>query len=355
MKNMSIPSPACRTAAAPAEVVVPSAVNWILAPDSTERAPLDRWCAGVGPIVTASLADTGASPASSLVVVTWNTNVGGGDIAGLVDDLRAGRFTDGAPVDHFVLLLQEVYRAGVDLPRHPGAATPRRITGFRSGAERVDIVETARLLGLELYYVPSMANGRAAWSELPEDRGNAILSTLPLRDLTAIELPYEGQRRVAAAATVSGTSAAGEPWELRVVSVHLDNRSRLQRLLQSLGSGRARQARALVKALGAEGAAVLGGDLNTWSASFLEGAVAVLHEHFPVRHNRLTEPTFSAARGLAELRLDHLMFRLPSAASAETRRLGDRRGSDHHPLIGHIRFAGPQATESPERDSPPRS
>ena len=45
-----------------------------------------------------------------------------------------------------------------------------------------------------------MRNGRPPQTD--EDRGNAILSTEPLADLTAIELPFEQQRRVAVAATL---------------------------------------------------------------------------------------------------------------------------------------------------------
>jgi endonuclease/exonuclease/phosphatase family metal-dependent hydrolase len=314
--------------------VAPS-VRWIVAPDARERASLDRWCAGVGPTAFAGLADTTVAGASSLVVVTWNTHIGGGDIPGLVQDLRAGAFTDGTPVDHFVLLLQEVHRASTEVPSDGRAARPRAIHTAPASAARTDIVETARALGLELFYVPSMANGRAAATGLPEDRGNAILSSLPLHDLTAIELPFEAQRRVAAAATVRGSTAAGTPWTLRLVNVHLDNKSRPSRLLQSLGGGRARQARALVEAIGDDSATVVGGDMNTWSMGFMEGAVGVLARHFPLPLQHPTEPTFA----VGGLRLDRLIYRLPAAHSAETRRLTDRRGSDHHPLIGTIRFA----------------
>jgi endonuclease/exonuclease/phosphatase family metal-dependent hydrolase len=323
------------TVAVPALSPVPS-VRWIVAPDPRERASLDRWCAGVGPAVTAGLTDTNAAAAaSSLVVVTWNTHIGGGDIPGLVRDLKAGAFTGGVPVDHFVLLLQEVYRAGAEVPAGAGSAAPRAIHTMPLAARRTDIVETARALGLELFYVPSMANGRPSSSEPSEDRGNAILSSLPLHDLTAIELPFEAQRRVAAAATVSGTTAAGTPWTLRLVNVHLDNKSRPSRLLQSLGGGRARQARALVEAIGQDSATVVGGDMNTWSMGFMEGTLRVLAAHFPLPVQHPTEPTFA----VGGMRLDRLMYRLPSTLTADTRRLADRRGSDHHPLIGTIRFA----------------
>ena len=318
----------------------PASVSWIVAPHAGERVMLDRWCAGVGPVVSAARADTSAAVVStgSLTVVTWNTHIGAGDVPGLVRDLRAGRFTDGTPVEHFVLLLQEVYRSGADVPHVRGAAAvPLAISHFvaKGASRRIDIVETARDLGLALFYVPSMANGRPTLSAHSEDRGNAILSSLPLADLTAIELPFEAQRRVVAAATVSGTTEAGKPWTLRVVNVHLDNKSRPSRLLHSLGAGRARQARALIEALGNDSAAVIGGDVNTWAMGFMEGAVGVLQRHFPVPARHPTEATFA----VGGLRLDRLMYRLPSQHKAETRRLADRLGSDHHPLIGTIRFA----------------
>src|SRR6476661_1956567 len=260
----------CRSAAGSA-----SSVRWISAGETRDRASLDRWCAGVGPVVTVSAADSisANSPANSLaanslVVLTWNTHVGGSDIAGMVRDLREGRFTNGTPVEHFVLLLQEAHRASADVPFGVDADAPRPQHPMSHAGRRVDIVETARELGLELFYVPSMANGRPE-AGLPEDRGNAILSTLPLHDLAAIELPFEAQRRVVAAATVSGTTAEGAPWSLRLVNVHLDNKSRPSRLLQSFGGARTRQARALVQALGNDSSAtVVGGDMNTWSLGF---------------------------------------------------------------------------------------
>lgn len=326
------PTSSCRTA-----FQTDRAVEWISTSERRDRASLDRWCAGVGPVAAVSfldsISDSGALAADSLVVLTWNTHVGGGDIAGMVRDLRAGRLTNGAPVPHFVLLLQEAYRASADVPFGLDVSQPRPQHVAPERTRRVDIVETARALGLALFYVPSMANGRPR-AGLPEDRGNAILSTLPLRDFAAIELPFEAQRRVAAAATVSGTTVDGTPWTLRLVNVHLDNKSRGSRLLQSFGGARTRQARALVQALGNDSATVVGGDMNTWSLGFMEGAVGVLQKHFPLPAKHPTEPTFASGG----LRLDRLMYRLPAKQSAETRRLVDRHGSDHHPLIGTIRF-----------------
>jgi endonuclease/exonuclease/phosphatase family metal-dependent hydrolase len=277
--------------------------------------PLDRWCAGVGPVV--SLVQDAPEPVlDSLPVISWNTHVGGGDLAGLVRDLRAGKLTDGQSIEHFVLLLQEVYREGLEVPRNPSAMAPRRIFASPEGQPRIDST-------------PDLT---------PEDRGNAILSTLPLTDLGAIELPYEIQRRVVAAANVTGRTSTGEPWQLRVMSVHLDHRSRNGRVWQSFGGGRARQARALVEALDPDHATVLGGDLNTWSLGALEGAIGVLEQHFPVHAGHTPQPTFGTASGLGGMTLDRLLFRLPEPWSGMCRRIDDRYGSDHHPVIGWVRL-----------------
>jgi endonuclease/exonuclease/phosphatase family metal-dependent hydrolase len=307
-----------------------------------EQAILDRWCAGVGPGITRPGPAGSEAPSSpdSLVVVTWNTNVGGGDLAGFVEDLRRGALTGGTPVRHFVLLLQEVYRAGVDVPRTPGAARPQRIAMLPTRGARTDVVTTAEALGLHLFYVPSMANGWENDSTPAEDRGNAILSSLPLRDLTAIELPHEGQRRVAVSATVEGTSVHGERWALRLVNVHLDNRATGRRVLRSLGLGRARQAHALARLFADDVPTVLGGDLNTWGPARLEGAVPLLRTHFPLG-NAILQPTFAARFGIGARRLDHLMFRLPHGAAVTTQRLDAPRGSDHYPLLSRLRWPAP--------------
>ena len=57
-----------------------------------------------------------------------------------------------------------------------------------------------------MLYAPSMRNGESAGGG--EDRGNAIVSTLPLADPTVIELPLERQRRVVVAASIACGIAA---------------------------------------------------------------------------------------------------------------------------------------------------
>lgn len=314
-------------------------VTWRRTADPRDTLVLDGWCAGVGPALIAGPTDSagaGDGSGDSLVVVTWNVHVGGGDLVRFVEDLRGGVIT-GRPVESFVLLLQEAHRADsiVPLQARRGFYPPRILERPLTG-ERLDVVQAAAALGLHLLYVPSMRNGIGA--KPAEDRGNAILSTLPLADAEAIELPYESQRRVAVAATVHAIGADGAPWSLRVVSAHLDNRSAGDRFLGTFGGGRVRQARALADAIG-DPAAVVGADLNTWSAGFLEAAVPLLRASFP-QSPISSATTYPAARGFLSRKLDHFLVRLPEGWEATVRRVDDRYGSDHYPLIGAVHREG---------------
>ena len=80
----------------------------------------------------------------AIAVVTWNVHVGGGDIVGFVQALRAGRFTNGVPVPEMILLVQETFRSSRDVPdpraarrggprRDPGGAAPGAASRHRSG------------------------------------------------------------------------------------------------------------------------------------------------------------------------------------------------------------------------------
>jgi endonuclease/exonuclease/phosphatase family metal-dependent hydrolase len=171
-----------------------------------------------------------------------------------------------------------------------------------------------------------------------EDRGNAILSTLPLSDITAVELPFEAQRRVAVAARLAGTTFAGESWHLQVASAHLDVRSSWPRLLASAGAGRRRQARWLVDALDLSRPTVLGGDLNTWAPRTVETALPFLRERFPCTPVTRRQATFTVGP-FYRPQLDHLFFRLHGRhAVAPPRPAPSRYGSDHYPLVAAIRF-----------------
>ncbi len=339
------PEPTCMK---PANATV-GAISWRRTAEPRDTLRLDGWCAGVGHPALVGPADAvqdGATVLDSLVVVTWNIHVGGGDLIRLVGDLRRGALTGGRPVEDFVLLLQEAHRAGPDVPLHaPAGFYPPRILEQPPSGERLDVVEAAERLGLHLAYVPSMRNGMGA--DPAEDRGNAILSTLPLDDVEAIELPYESERRVAVAATVHATGPDGAPRGLRVVAAHLDNRSARDRFMGTFGSGRARQARALAAAI-EDPAVVVGADLNSWNASFMESAIPLLYARFP-NSPATSVPTFPVARGLISRKLDHWLARLPDGWTATVRRIDDRYGSDHYPLIGTVRWTGPAAGAEPLR------
>lgn len=287
-----------------------------------DRENIGRWREGVGsPILIAS---TAASPAAdTLTLVSWNIALDRGDIARVVGDLQAR-----APGTPIVLLLQEAFRSGDDIPLSPAAAAFAGFLGSSNVTREID--DVARALGFSLYYVPSMRNGAPA--RYREDRGNAILSSVPLEGLTAIELPFEHQRRVALAAHVRGVTSRGEPWRLRLATVHLDNIVGARHGWIGGEYGRTRQARGLREALRGEDPLVLAGDFNTWFG-FSDQAYLETAREYP--QTRLTD-TRRTFRGL--LRLDHVFYRLPEGWTADIRRAESSYGSDHYPLIATINF-----------------
>lgn len=308
----------------------PNQVRWRRGPEP-ERAQLDRWCAAVGsPVLRQSAREATVSPDGHFAIASWNVQLGAGTVESLVDDLRAGRLTAGEPVQHFALLLQEVYRdLGRTLASPPlGSRAARRLAPKRRGP---DVLSLARKLDLHLLYVPSMRNGGA--DRPAEDRGNAILSTLPLHDPSALELPLERERRVAVAARVQ---LAGADEKLLLVSAHLDNRSSWRRGSRSFGRGRARQARWLARALEAEAAVALGGDFNTWLRGADAGALQLLRQSFPLPKVPLRRPTLVVPL-FPDREVDHLFARLPVGWKLGTRVVEPSYGSDHRPLLGSLR------------------
>jgi endonuclease/exonuclease/phosphatase family metal-dependent hydrolase len=302
-------------------------IEWLRIPAGDERRRSDQWCAAVGPPAMVR-PDSSTSIGNRLVVVSWNVHVGGGNIRALVDDVRTGRFTEGQRTDSFVLLLQEVYRSGPDVPGSPppdarfaGAVRP-------GGQARTDIVATARALGLSLFYAPSMRNGPPAVTD--EDRGSAILSSLPLDHFTAIELPLEHQRRIVVAASLVGRGP--RDWPLRLVSAHFSNAVG-HHLWMLSEPARLRQARALARALDVSGPTILGGDFNTWFG-YQDAAYKELARRFGSQRPSDRRPTFSI------MRLDHVFYRLPRGWQATVRRAESRYGSDHYPLIAELRIRG---------------
>ncbi len=297
-------------------------VLWFEPPSRADQGQLARWRRSVGPAVVRTTAAAQVAPVDDIAVISWNTAVGEADVVKFVQTLPRGPM---------VLLLQEVYRGGPEVPSPLPSpfAFAGHLGGASAGPNCREIEDVAARLGLNVYYVPSMRNGGPTSDE---DRGNAILSNLPLTNLRAIELPFERQRRVAIAATIVGRTAAGEPWHVRFVSAHLDNMSTMKRAWIGAEYGRARQARALAGLLQDREPTILAGDFNTWFG-FSDAAYRETARAFPQTTVGDRRATF---RGL--LRLDHVFFRLQPHWHAEFRRAESRFGSDHYPLVGALHF-----------------
>lgn len=320
----------CRQIVAPAGDRSPSAVRWYEQEDARSRSTLDAWCRGVGPVVYQSQPANGLGESEPvrttdpIAVVSWNVNVGAGKLSAFVADLRAGEWSNGRRVEHFVLLLQEALRTGDTVPLHgPSQVGARRLL---RRPPRIDIVRFARELGLSLLYVPSMRNGLDA-SAPAEDRGNAILSTLPLLAPGALELPFSRQRRVGVLAMLGGL-AHGE--SLGVASVHLDPFVGANRLwVFGTAGARGRQARAIAAILEPHGPVVVGGDFNTWLGTN-EPALREM-THLSGQAAQAHEGTYTSGAVL-----DYLFFRTPATWLATYERADDTYWSDHYPLVGWI-------------------
>ena len=294
------------------------------------RDRLEAWRANVGAPVALDLAPRSNRAHGEIVFISWNLWIGRGRLAEVVARVRE---SSAAPL---VVLAQEAYRADHTVPSGRGRRTIRRSAGgfARRAHPREDVVETARALGLNLRYVPSMRNGIAA-----SDRGNAILSDLPLRGARGLELPFVLQRRVALSARVPFAGGA-----LEVVSAHLDPRGAPGAAW--LGTaGRARQTAHLLEHVGGD-LAVLGADLNLGRGR-RERAWRLLHEAafgagVPAGHPRWGH-TF---HGVPRLMLDYLLVRdrVGRVARATVERLDEHPrdrgptvfGSDHHPLLARV-------------------
>jgi endonuclease/exonuclease/phosphatase family metal-dependent hydrolase len=321
------PHASCRAT----ETALPDvAVAWIRPVDESERRALDARCAQVGrPILPTSAAD--APRAQRVLVATWNMHDGRGDVLSLVETLRRGSPGSPAP-DAVVVLLQEVVRS---LPPAGGAST----AAVKAGSTGVqDIPSIVSRLGWQLAYLPGKRNRLRPDGAQAADRGVAILSSLPLTHLEAIELPIERQRRVALSAIVHGTMPDGRAWRMRVVSVHLENRSGARRVWARAGASRTRQAEALVDALALAPAVemppalptLVGGDFNVWLGQ-REDALRLLRDAFGTFPSEDTRPTMENT-----WRLDYLFARLPSTTQTTHRRLDDLFGSDHYPVVATL-------------------
>jgi endonuclease/exonuclease/phosphatase family metal-dependent hydrolase len=339
------PEPGCAAAGYAA------AVDWYGPARTGDQETLAEWCSTVGPpLIEASPApDVASTPGrETLTVVSWNVHGGSGDLLGFIErelDLNCGGAQPvvGDGFEPFALVLQEAYRRSRAVPRVGARSTiPGPLKEEARPGERVDVVEVAGRCGLSLFYVPSMRNGEAEYEDGREDRGNAILSTQPLSDPIAIEIPFEAQRRVAVAVTVHGP--AGD--SLRLVSVHLDVASSMLRVLHTGNSTRQRQGLGLLDALveaeaaradasGYALATLAAGDFNTWSAR--ETVIKHFQRHFP------QSPAWDGLPTRAGYPTDFIFFRQSEAAKVTLvegshRRVDDRHGSDHFPRVVRLAF-----------------
>jgi endonuclease/exonuclease/phosphatase family metal-dependent hydrolase len=280
-----------------------------------------------------------ASAADAVLVLAWNVWIGRGRLDELIRRLRSAFDLP------LVALVQEAFRSDDTIPR---SATAYAASDFSQRAfPELDISAVARALGLHLRYAPSMRNGAHR-----SDRGNAILSTLPLEDTWAWELPFSYQRRAAIAARVR----LGEARTMRVCSAHLDPRGGSARdLLGVLGRGA--QAQAVLEQLDTiESPIVLGADLNLARGrrerAFRVFADAGFRHGVPERAPAWPHTYHRMPR----LLLDWMLVRDPqgTVAGLDIERVDEEPddrgpyvfGSDHHPLLARLTFAAEPAAEA---------
>ncbi len=330
---------------------VSASLTWYLPVVEQDNRQLEAWCNWVGPAVVDSTPSGkfgDMSERDSLHIVVFNSDAGAGDLIGFIQNelglvCSYSLSSLGPHASHFVLLLQEALRRSLDIPVATSQwEIPPAVKEEERPGPRLDVVEVARRCGLSIAYAAGARNGHAERDGKREDKGEAILSTLPLSDIIAIELPYEAARRVALGATIH--TARGD--SLRLVNLHLIVSPLTWRMLQTGNSAHLRQSLAVVDALRqaevSRGAArgistVVAGDLNTWSNR--ETALRHLRKYFPDSPQPLSEPT----RG--PFPTDHILFRARSGSGdrivEETyRRIESMYYSDHHPIVAWFRSGG---------------
>lgn len=318
------------TAPAPCHVAEANPVRWMVPAQSSRLERARTPCGSIGLPIVRNGRTSSAASSGSLFVISWNVATGRGDVEGLIRELEAEERHEGRPKPDVVLLLQEAMRV------------IRRDDSPVQASE--DVSSIAWRLGMNVAYVPSMPHRSHRARRWLEDRGNAVLSTLPLGDITALELPLARQRRVAVGAAVEL-----DPARLTVLSLHLDTRVPL--FAGSVFAGpfaRERQAVAVLDALRSafpRGPLIVGGDFNT-VAGIHEPAVRVMERQqfarvacgSPITHRW----------GWA---LDHL-FASDASIVQNCARLRERFGSDHHPLVARVDVQ--EAMRVTRRDQNPR-
>ncbi len=334
-----------------------AAMSWYSPASESENRKLEEWCLTLGPPEIDSVPSGGFGALRSvdtLVIAVWNTDAGAGHLLEFLrNELGLDCRGDGPVLadgsQHFVLLIQEALRRSNEIPDVPQQwVTPPPVKENVHPGERLGVTDVGRRCGLSYIYLAASRNGLEARDGMREDKGNAILSTLPLHDFVGIELPFESARRVVPAATVRNTRGDS----LRVASVHLITTPQAFRVLVTANTARERQSRGLLEALRAAEndrgrsaasedppiSTAIAGDLNTWSTR--ETALRLLLREFPDSPPVLQEPT----RG--PFPTDHLLFRTDGSGVGDAfladsyRRIDATYYSDHNPIIALFRFGG---------------
>jgi len=306
--------------------------------DESDARELTRWCRAVGGPVYVPTPTVATPPPTldELVFVSWNAHLAEGQLDALISTLRAGDLTGGKSVTHFVLLVQELYRRDDDVPEFD--ARDRSAFAIRARDPKVaDIDDHAAALGLSIFYAPSMRNG----PELREDRGNAIISTEALLDPLALELPLARQRRVTLGAAINVQTADGVK-RLELVDAHLEPLSS-PKTLWIFKNPRQAQVRAILELLDHPRytdrsktiGVIVGGDFNTVRDGAHERAIHLLRQWSTGLASEDLRDTHMMGR------LDYLFFNMPQGWNASTRRLNERFGSDHYPVVGELIISHP--------------
>ena len=100
-----------------------SSIQWFGPPAANDEGHLSRWRLSVGPPVVRVAEGNATEPLDAITVVSWNTAVGEADVV---------KFAHTLPAGPTVMLLQEVYRGGPEVPSQPTA--PFAFAGQLGGA-----------------------------------------------------------------------------------------------------------------------------------------------------------------------------------------------------------------------------
>jgi len=278
----------------------------------------------VGPPVHYSPAAPAAEHDGRILIVNWNVHLCHGNVTALLQELSRRESAAGYGTPNFVLLLQEALRRDKDIPNPGRNRVPRRIV---PPVRRGDIVDWAKKMKWRMFYAPSVRNGRLVGARA-EDRGNAILTNLPMNSVEQIELPVGVHRRIAVMAIIGEESRP----LFRVAAAHLDTRASLSRGWVFGGPrARKRQAQALVSALeevSNDGLPlIIGGDLNT-HLGVNEASVKAVSKIVRRKKHGLK------ATHRSGLILDYIFARVPESwESGRCMRMSSHFGSDHYPLV----------------------